>query len=540
MQGLEYNPRLFLYLLIFAVVVVYAYQFATQLSTQWMVAGVASLGLLAGVAILVWPFEAVMLFLALSICHNGFVRGQTTVGMGSALVYPMDLFVAAFFVLEFFRGCMRQTHLYSMTDRWVLAFFVWVIMCIARGLPDYKNSAYGESREFIAVIAYFVTIHYVNRRERADKAVKWLMWIAVISSVVQLYNFVFINQFAPRFAGGGPLAIFANLNVVTLAVLLGRDHIKKPLSVLPIAVAVGCVLLAAILYFLNQYTGDSVMTWLGLPAGAFVVWATAFILQYRVPAAIALMLQIAIVLYSGQRAATTGMLSTLPFLLWIGRRHFPKAVLLGILSVVLFFAWIMLMNPSFGGQLVPYMERQFIGILSPSDDPTAAWRLHGWKWEMARVFSNPFWVLIGQSFGGYYEWYFSLTDEVIRTAPHNVYVQIWSKQGVVGLGLFLIVFGTFFRECFRFLTRSQNETHRSVVMILMLMTMGYLIAQVGGQFVVGIWVLLALGGALCRLWLAEPAGAPVARTTAIAPQHHREQFRGRLGSPVLAQQRFQS
>lgn len=38
------------------------------------------------------------------------------VGMGSALVYPGDVFVGAFLVVEFFRGCMRQTHLYTATD----------------------------------------------------------------------------------------------------------------------------------------------------------------------------------------------------------------------------------------------------------------------------------------------------------------------------------------------------------------------------------------------------------------------------------------
>ncbi|MFZ2642769.1 MAG: hypothetical protein WA117_17370, partial [Verrucomicrobiia bacterium] len=81
-QGLEYNPRLFLYLLIFGVVVVYAYQFASQLSTQWIVAGFASLGILAGLAIMVWPFQAVMLYLGFAIWYHSFLRGGTMVGMG--------------------------------------------------------------------------------------------------------------------------------------------------------------------------------------------------------------------------------------------------------------------------------------------------------------------------------------------------------------------------------------------------------------------------------------------------------------------------
>ncbi|MFA6560298.1 MAG: O-antigen ligase family protein [Verrucomicrobiia bacterium] len=539
-QGLEYNPRLFLYLLIFAVVLVYAYQFASQVSTQWMVAGFASLGILAGLAIMVWPFQAVMLYLGLAIWYHAFLRGETMVGMGSALVYPGDVFVGAFLVVEFFRGCMRQTHLYTATDRWMVALYAWALCCVTRGVFEYGYSSIGESREFLHCISYFIAIHYVTRVEQTDSVLRWLKWIAVISSVYQVYNFVFVNQFSPRFAGGGPLAVFASLNVVVLAVLLGRDHIKKTLSMLPIAAAVGCIALAGGLYFLIEYTGEAAVIWLKIPIGACLVWATAIILQYRVPAAIALMLQFALVLYSSQRASTMCVLATIPFLLWIGRRHFLKAVLLIGMSVTLFIAWLAFMNPTFGGQLIPYMQKQFTGIVAPHEDPTAAWRLYGWRWEMERIFSNPFWVLIGQGFGGYYDWYFNLTDAVIRTAPHNVYVQIWSKQGFVGLGLFGAVLLSFFRSGFRFLIRSQNELHRSIMMILMLEVFGNLVNQIGGQFVASLWVVLALGTVLPRLWLAEQPGSSAIRTGATSPLHHREQARTLPRSPTLISQRLHS
>ena len=503
LSRVEYNPRLFLTLLIWVSVAIFGYQFASQLTSQWMTAVLAVAGGIAGIACLIWPFEAVLIYVGLSICVHYFVRGQTMVGMGGLLVYPGDVFIAAFFVLEFFRGCMRQTHLYSATDRWVLAFFAWALFCLLRGIPLFGNSAIGEGREYLHVISYFIGLHFLTTRGDADKAVKWLTWIAVITSAFQLYNFIIVRDFAPRYSGGGPLAIFSSLNFMVLAVLLGRDQIVKRLSVLPIAAVFLFLATAAGLYFGRGLYVNSAFPIVPLCVGIPLIIVMKFILQYRLLASIALLMQLAVVLYSGQRASTIAVLATVPFLLWISRRHFLKAVLLVAISLVLFVFWISFMNTSFGGELTPFMEKQFMGIVSPENDPTASWRLYGWRWELEKIFSNPFWVLLGQGLGGYYSWYFGLTDEVIRTGPHNIYVEMWSKLGLLGLGLYFIAMLSFFRRGFRFLSQSQDQMQRSVVMILMLEIFGNLVNQMGGQFVAASWVLLAMGSALMRLWWPE-------------------------------------
>lgn len=537
-QRMEYNPRLFLILLIWGSVAVFAYQFALTLTSQWMVAGMSVAAFVISLLVIIWPFQGIMLFMGLSIWHYTFVRGGTVMGLGSALVYPVDLFVVCFLASEFFRGCTRQTRLYGPTDRWVLAFFVWTLACVLRGIPEYKNSAYGESREFIAAIAYFVTIHCITRVEQANKSVKWMMWIAIITSILQVFYFVFVNQFRPRIVGGGPLAIFGSMNLVVLGVLLGRDHITERMSALPIAAALGCAALGGVLYYVRNFVAEEATIWVGLPIGVCVVAAVALILQYRVAAVVALMFQFALVLCSAQRSPTMAVLATIPLLLWIGRRHFMVSLVLLVLSLGIFFGWLELMNPTLGGKLIPFMEKQFTAFLSPEMDPTGSWRLYGWRWELNKVFSNPFWVLIGQGFGGYYEWYFTLTDEVIRTAPHNVYIQLWSKQGLVGLGLYIVILISFFKQGFQFLIRSRNEMRRSIMMILMLVIFGNVVNQVGGQFVVGSWVIMALGTILPRLWLAEQPAATVAHSSITSQAHpQRVPIRSSLRMPPLASQR---
>ena len=461
-EGLEYNPRLFLYLLIFAVVVVYSYQFASQVSTQWMVAGFASLGIMAGLAIIVWPYQAVMLYLGMAIWYHSFLRGETMMGMGSALIYPGDVFVGAFLAMEFFRGCMRQTHLYSPTDRWMVALFVWSLCCMARGMFSYGYSAIGEGREFAHIISYFIVVHYVTKIEQTDSVLRWLKWICIITTVYQLYMIFLVRGFLPRYSGGNLLSEYSSLNIVVLGVLLGRDHIKR----------------------------------------------------HRALAGFVVMLLLVLTFYGAMRAIVASLLVTLPFVLWIARRHFFKALLLAAVATIASIILVAIMNPMMGGLLGEYFSRVYAGIIDPSMDPTGAWRLYGWRWEMNRIFSNPFWVLIGQGFGGYYEWYFNLTDQVIRTGIHNQFIQFWSKMGLLGLGLFFCPVISFYVQAFRFLQKSRDELQRSIIMIFMLVVLANLVDMWIGQSMITLWPILAIGITLPRLWLKQTASVPAANAAA--------------------------
>ncbi len=533
-QGLEYNPRLFLYLLIFAVVVVYSYQFASQVTSQWQTAWYASLGLLAVVGVLTWPYLGLMLFVGLSIWLDSFVRGETMMSMGSALVYKGDLFIGAFMVLEFFRGCMRQTHIYTTTDRWMIALYVWTWICVIRGVFSYGYSAFGEGRDFLYIIMYFATIHYVTRAGQTESVMKWLKWICVITAIVMWGRFCQFG-FTPRFGGGHPLHFYADQLAVVLGILLGRDHIQRGLSPMAFSVAIVTVVVVGAMALAWGLLGE-LGTWLAVLVAAAAAAVILFLMQYRVLATVALMLTIALGLYDTVRSPIAAMLATFPFLLWITRRHFVKAFALGLVVIVGFFGFVFLMDPVFHHTLVPALERGFTGLIHPTEDPTGYWRLYSYKWEMDKIFSNPFWVLIGQGWGGYYEWYFGLTDAIIRTGPHDQYIVMWSKMGLVGLLLYGGVVFSFYRQTFRFLKASRNELHRSVIMILMLITFASHIHAIAASFTATLWVQMALGTALSRLWLTEDQAPPVIRATATKHRDFpRESARLRsIPSPLLS------
>lgn len=459
LQGIEYNPRLFLYLLIAALAVIFAYQFATQVTSEWVKSAVALTGLLVVAAILTWPYQSIFIYILLSACMQHFARGETIMGLGGALVYPADVFLGAFLLLEFFRGCMRQTHIYCATDRWMAAYIGWVLICVVRGVPDYKYSAVGEAREFLHPLLYFATIHYITRAEQIPSMLKWLKWICVITVVVWLVAFGMAG-FLPR-TRGGFILLAVTLCTTALAVLLGRDHIAR----------------------------------------------------HRKAAALTLVVLVACVMLSLNRNIVLGMLLAIPFLLWIGRRYFFQAVMLIAITAAIGGFYIGWLTSQFGSEVESLFVEKMMALINPSKDPTGNWRLYSYRWEMEKIMSNPFWVLIGQSFGGYYEWYFNMMDEPIRTAPHSVYIQLWSKMGLMGLLLHLTVFGSFFRQGLSFLQRTTDRFQQSVIMILLVVIFQILIYQLGSGLPLYTWPIMAIGTILPRLWSRAASAAPDPRSS---------------------------
>jgi len=446
LQGIEYNPRLFLYLLIAALAVIFAYQFATQVTTEWVKSAVAMIGLLAVALILTWPYQAIFVYTLLAAVMQHFARGETIVGLGGALVYPADVFLGAFVLLEFFRGCMRQTHIYCATDRWMLAYLGWMLICVARGVPEYKYSAVGEARELLHPVAYFIALHYITRPEQIPSVLKWMKWICVIVPVVWFFYFA-TSGFLPRVRGGFIL-MAVTICATVLAVLLGRDHIVR----------------------------------------------------YRKLATLALMILVACIILSLARNIAMSVLLAIPFWMWIGRRYFFQSLLLCVFTVALGVMYIVWLSSQFGSEVESIFLKKLMAIVNPSEDPTGSWRLYSYRWEMEKIFSNPFWVLIGQGFGGYYEWYLTLLDDPIRTAPHSVFIILWSKTGLVGLILHLVVFASFFRQGLSFLNRTTDRFQRSLMMILLLSVFQILVYQVASGLPLYTWIIMALGTILPRLW----------------------------------------
>jgi hypothetical protein len=147
-----------------------------------------------------------------------------------------------------------------------------------------------------------------------------------------------------------------------------------------------------------------------------------------------------VVLASSQRSVMLGVGVGSILLLWLYRHRavFMFKAFMAIASMVVGITVAVIVFPEAGSKLTGKLA----GLLDPSSDKTASWRIKGWQEHLETAFEgNP---LIGQGLGSYYSWG-SGRSEVIAS-PHNAYIQLMLKFGLVGLLIYGLLLVEFFRK----------------------------------------------------------------------------------------------
>jgi O-antigen ligase len=100
-------------------------------------------------------------------------------------------------------------------------------------------------------------------------------------------------------------------------------------------------------------------------------------------------------------------------------------------------------------------------ILQPSDDPTSEFRLIAWAEALMRFQQNP---LLGEGYGVPFT--FDIYNEDPR--PHNTYLTILYKMGIVGFIPFALLVATFFsRLCRTLLIHRYNREALMLYVVLL-------------------------------------------------------------------------
>jgi O-antigen ligase len=79
--------------------------------------------------------------------------------------------------------------------------------------------------------------------------------------------------------------------------------------------------------------------------------------------------------------------------------------------------------------------------IDESYNTSTAWRVAKWKVQLQRFYTSP---LAGLGFGGY--WGVSGLDGDAGISPHNLYIQILVKLGIIGLALYIMIIFSMFRN----------------------------------------------------------------------------------------------
>jgi hypothetical protein len=148
-----------------------------------------------------------------------------------------------------------------------------------------------------------------------------------------------------------------------------------------------------------------------------------------------------IVILSAQRSVwlAVGFGLSLMFCLYRNRSTVVAKMAMAVFVILLLLSTGLALFPETGSRLL----RHFQGIVDPYSDGTASWRMEGWRQQLSGLQGVS--LLFGQGLGGYYSWRQRGWDTV-GSSPHNAYVQMMLKFGLLGLTIYGLLVFEFFRR----------------------------------------------------------------------------------------------
>ena len=350
--------------------------------------------------------------------------------------YLGDAFIILFLGSTFIITIIERNHpaFHSPVGITIVLYVTWILISVVRGIPEYGHSAIGESR-FVVIwmCPYFAVIYGIRNLRQAESLMKLFL---ALSLVYIAYSLIWRMS----------VDLQGDLEILLRSRLFGAD----------VAVALASIFV----FFLSMLISGSVTRHKSIVVGLMVICG--------------------LLMPFCARTGWVAMLISTAFVLvaWGGRSRLRNLAF--VLFVALTVAGIIIQLGLFGpgSRLDPTSEMGlgFVStdVLHREGVGTSEWRIEGWMRLIRQtVATDP---IFGQAFGGYYDIFDSKFEGV---PPHNEWLIIFSKMGVVGLLLFAAVILRFYRAGFQYLRR-QSDTLRIGYMRGFLAV--FFAALVGGAF----------------------------------------------------------
>jgi O-antigen ligase len=340
--------------------------------------------------VLLWP--AVVFYE--EIIHSAFAIFPAIGELGSIYWLPMDIPYFFSFIYLSITAATRPDEIRRVVKDYpfLTLFILTVITSVVIYTPEYGKMAIGEARKsffyfFFPVLA-FISIKTFANLHRLLLAV---FFLAVgVSALGYLLLFMRPSDLRPISAGGALILLFTIFSVLIA-------HTNN-------------------LVIANK-TIDNVMVGLFLALVVIAHHRTVFL-----AAIVGLFL-----LFELHRCKV----------LFVIKAGATSAILLAVICVAF------IMAPKFESVFM----KALAGIADPHSDATASWRIEGWQKQLAALSERQ--VLLGKGVGSYFNWdqgSWQYSSEKVRIGPHNAYVEIVLKFGLLGLAIYVLLAFSFFRR----------------------------------------------------------------------------------------------
>ncbi|MBU4404293.1 MAG: O-antigen ligase family protein [Candidatus Aminicenantes bacterium] len=357
---------------------------------------------------------------------------------------------------------------------WYLLFLAWLALAVIWGWRIYGYRAFGESRYILPFFAFFIP-YILLADKRSDNP-------ALVGKYVRMTTYV---------AAAASLLFLICSLVYRKPFYFSEIHLKNQKlwvhKIISSDQSFHIILLAMFIFYLSFFRKRF----------------------FTLPKMILFLLLI-IALPVHNRTALISLFFVFLFLLVLGKR--PKEMLFACTSVVVIFALLKIV-PAIERFYYPIQSRQQASRLSRQQAPrlsrqqapdlnvkgikgmsTGYWRFYLNKAALRQVLQKP---VFGWHLGGYFDFFIPEKNQKISLPPHNQYILILLKTGMIGLVLLLVPLFLLLRRLYKFLVDERLETsERSIVWLLLLILLAQFPYGMGFGFIPLFAIYFGLGSIL--------------------------------------------
>jgi hypothetical protein len=228
--------------------------------------------------------------------------------------------------------------------------------------------------------------------------------------------------------------------------------VKEPKDVKRVLVATFCVALALLATASWRLAlGSSVRGLANAPSSLFLLLTALSILIFHLNGQVIIHRAVDIAIFwlclgvvsvslhrSVLLAGASGLL--IIFFLYRKKLAFLAKVVVALIVLAILLALAMASNRAFDEFAMGHLG----GLINPQADATASWRMRGWQQQLGNLSGQS--LLFGNGLGSYYSWV--ERGWKVHVTPHNGYVQIILKFGLIGLAVYILLAMKFFWHTF--------------------------------------------------------------------------------------------
>jgi len=350
----------------------------------------------------------------------------------------------------------------------IMVYCIWLLICILRGAPEWGHSAFGEARFAMWVFLYFPIIQIIDTRDKMNRLLRNFMYI-VLSYVILRVPYRYFVQFDKD-----------------LYMMLQSKQVGWDIS----------LLLGFIFIFL------------------YSLYLSGLIDRKRKAFVVSTMLFCVTIIMLSARTGILALVVATAFIIIINMRKMAELIKPSFLIISALLVGIAIyVNPlSVNVEVDPEILKTYSAIPRTGFDAiflpsstwytgTVGWRLKGWANLFDQSLTNN--PVFGEGFGAYYNIY---GIEYEGVPPHNDWLIIFSKMGLIGLAMFILIVYRFYRIGFMYIRLSKDKMNQAYMKAFLGIFLAGLVAGTFFFFIPFMWVAAGLQTTLVNITKSDLSG----------------------------------